>query len=77
MKTDKIRVETSVRNYDAFIEKTDITSESCPFYKLKKCLVDKNITCRYGLTEIHVPKKCPLRKDIVIKTVVAKLLIHK
>lgn len=74
MKQDKIRIETSVRVYDALGEKTDIIKDVCPFYKLEKCLVDKNITCRYGLTEIRVPKKCPLRKDIVIKTVVAKLL---
>lgn len=36
-----------------------------------QCRLDKSIPCRFGITEIVVPRKCPLRKqDVVVKLVV-------
>jgi len=51
--------------------------ESCPLWgtgdnplggTIGWCSV-KEITCSYGLTEIHVPKECPLRKKLVKKVI--------
>ncbi len=40
------------------------TTDSCPFWEPgpSHCTIDVSIPCRYGLTEIKVPEKCPLLK---------------
>lgn len=54
---------------------------SCPFARFRgkgfdirmSCKFNEKRTCRYGLTEIRVPKSCPLRKKGVIETLTVTL----
>lgn len=63
------------------------TTDSCPMWDCRTrepflggkgeslisfCKLNKKIRCRYGLTEISVPKKCPLKRGVhTIKMVLA------
>lgn len=47
--------------------------ENCPFWSVEGCIVS-NIMCRYGLTNISVPKDCPMRKGQVTYTIKAKII---
>lgn len=38
------------------------TKQDCPFWSTEGCKIKHNIPCRYGLTEVKVPKACPLRQ---------------
>jgi len=41
-----------------------IEKDACPLMEYSACTIEP-ITCRYGLTEITVPKDCPLRSRTV------------
>lgn len=55
-----------------------VVRDNCPFRTAEElpgklpgaCSVDPTVDCRYGLTEINVPPKCPLR-DGTVSTLVA------
>ena len=40
----------------------------CPFMELSRC-ARNNVECNFGLTDISVPERCPLRNGSVIMMV--------
>jgi hypothetical protein len=46
---------------------------SCPFSTANGCNI-REIYCSYGLTEIHVPDKCPLREGETMLSISATLI---
>ena len=76
MKMDKIIIRSSDRETEE--------SEHCPFrdckveegslikygpLKIMDFCTIKEIECKYGLTHIHVPKRCPLRENSILTNV--------
>lgn len=50
-------------------------TESCPFWEARGCQfpdLSESIKCKYGLTDIRVPKNCPLLKGVVLSFKVEK-----
>ena len=73
MKLHKIIIKSSGRETEEI--------EHCPFwgcaiiegtFRTRDFCTRKDIECKYGLTHIQVPKKCPLRKNSITTDVSLK-----
>ena len=62
---DKIRVDKIIVD--------GIEQDSCPFRKWSECKLNR-IPCRYGLTDVRTPSKCPLRSKILKIKRISKMI---
>lgn len=60
-------------NPDRIITNGKVAKLHCPFRLTKGCSVAMRV-CKYSLTEIYVPKYCPLREKEVTVSTTAKLI---
>ena len=70
--------EIRIHRRSASGHKSDQIKDFCPFRTTKRvsgyeldgaCSIDVTVPCRYGLTEIYLPKGCPLRAGPVTTVV--------